>query len=118
MLTEGIVPPPEVSENFGLSGLLLLKAIVSAVEGLEGLPKLSWLWMVIGPPVGLEVAAKLNAELAKTSLLAAAAVTVSVWVGGGLSARVPVLLMVGCVVIGSPMTQLPPFTLLGLLTEG
>src|SRR5437588_450336 len=37
MLTEGIVPPPEVSENFGLSGLLLLKAIVSAVEGLEGL---------------------------------------------------------------------------------
>src|SRR5437660_12662929 len=81
MLTEGIVPPPEVSENFGLSGLLLLKAIVSAVEGLEGLPKLSWLWMVIGPAVGLEVAAKLKAELVKTSLLAAAAVTVSTWVG-------------------------------------
>src|SRR5438552_16709331 len=76
MLTEGIVPPPEVSENFGLSGLLLLKAIVSAVEGLEGLPKLSWLWMVIGPPVGLEVAEKFNAELVKTSLLAAPGLTV------------------------------------------
>src|SRR5438132_13455815 len=71
MLTEGIVPPPEVSENFGLSGLLLLKAIVSVLKGLDGLPKLSWLWMVIGPAVGLEVAAKLKAELAKTSLLAA-----------------------------------------------
>src|SRR5437879_2914780 len=89
MLTEGIVPPPEVSENFGLSGLLLLEAIVSAVEGLGGLPKLSWLWMVIGPPVGLEVAAKLKAELVKTSLVAAAAVTVSTWVCVDLQAPLP-----------------------------
>src|SRR5205807_9158587 len=99
MLTEGIVPPPEVSENFGLSGLLLLKAIVSAVEGLEGLPKLSWLWMVIGPPVGLEVAAKFKAELAKTSLLAVAGLTVLVGWGGGLSLRVPAVLAFGFVVI-------------------
>src|SRR5438105_14587353 len=87
-----------VSENFGLSGLLLLKAIVSAVEGLEGLPKLSWLWMVIGPPVGLEVAEKFNAELVKTSLLAVPGLTVIVGWGGWISFRVPPLLAFVCVV--------------------
>src|SRR5205807_432548 len=102
MLTEGIVPPPEVSENFGLSGLLLLKAIVSAVAGVGGLAKLSWLWMVIGPPVGLEVAAKLKAELVKTSLLAAAAVTVSTWVGVELKAPLPVAVMVVVPALLSP----------------
>src|SRR5437868_15355150 len=117
MLTEGIVPPPEVSENFGLSGLLLLKAIVSAVEGLEGLPKLSWLWMVIGPPVGLEVAAKLKAELAKTSLLAAAAVTVSAGGGVGLTVPVPVAVVVGVAAFGSALETLALVTLLGLLAE-
>src|SRR5438132_14257922 len=112
MLTEGIVPAPEVSENVGLSGLLLLKAIVSAVEGLEGLPKLSWLWMVIGPPVGLEVAAKLKAELAKTSLLAAAAVTVSIGGGVELYARLPVAVVFGVVVFVSPLEKLGLVTLL------
>src|SRR5438132_10532339 len=102
MLTEGIVPRSAVGENFGLSGLLLLKAIVSAVEGLEGLPELSWLWMVIVPPVGLEVAAKLKAELVKTSLLAAAAVTVSTWVGVELKAPLPVAVMVGVPALVSP----------------
>src|SRR5438132_11634762 len=110
MLTEGIVPAPEVSENVGLSGLLLLKAIVSAVEGLEGLPKLSWLWMVIGPPVGLEVAAKLKAELVKTSLLAVAGLTVTVGWGVGLSLTVPVLVAVGGVVYLSPMAPLGAVT--------
>src|SRR5437016_2464178 len=118
MLTELIVPPTEVSENLGLSGLLLLKAIVSAVEVLEGLPKLSWLWMVIGPPVGLEVAAKLKAELVKTSLLAAAAVTVSAWVGVELKAPLPVAVMVGVTALVSPYEKLTVFTLLGMLTEG
>src|SRR5438105_12626624 len=102
MLSEEIVSTRDCSENFWLSGLLLLKAIVSAVEGLEGLPKLSWLWMVIGPPVGLEVAAKLKAELAKTSLLAAAAVTVSTWVGVELKAPLPVAVMVGVPALVSP----------------
>src|SRR5207245_688289 len=102
MLTEGIVPRSEVRGVFGLSGLLLLKANVSADEGLAGLPKLSWLWMVIGPPVGLEVAAKLKAELVKTSLLAAAAVTVSTWVGVELKAPLPVAVMVGVPALVSP----------------
>src|SRR5438132_1517620 len=102
MLTEGIVPPPEVSENFGLSGLLLLKAIVSAVEGLEGLPKLSWLWMVIGPPVGLEVAAKFNAELVKTRSEERRAGKVWTWVGVELKAPLPVAVMVGVPALVSP----------------
>src|SRR3989442_228860 len=45
----------------------LVRATVSVLEGLDGLPKLSWLWTVIGPAVGLEVAVKLNAEVVKTS---------------------------------------------------
>src|SRR5207253_3036058 len=102
MLTEGIVPPPEVSENFGLSGLLLLKAIVSAVEGLEGLPKLSWLWMVIGPPVGLEVAEKIGRASCRARVLAAAAVAVSTWVGVELKAPLPVAVMVGVPALVSP----------------
>src|SRR5438132_591568 len=102
MLTEVIVLPPEVSENLGLSGLLLLKAIVSVVEGLDGLPKLSWLWMVIGPPVGLEVAAKLKAVLVKTSLLSAAALTVSAWVTVELKPPLPVAVMVGVPALVSP----------------
>src|SRR5438270_861929 len=102
MLTELTVLPPEVSENLGLSGLLLLKAIGSAFRGLDGLPKLSWLWMVIGPAVGLEVAVKLKAELVKTSLLAAAAVTVSTWVGVELKAPLPVAVMVGVPALVSP----------------
>src|SRR5438132_128320 len=102
MLTEGIVPPPEVSENFGLSGLLLLKAIVSAVEGLEGLPKLSWLWMVIGPAVGLEVAAKLKAELVKTSLLRSEERRVGTGGGVELKAPLPVAVMVGVPALVSP----------------
>src|SRR2546422_762866 len=73
MLTEVSVLPPEVGENLALSELLQVSATVSVLEGLDGLPKLSWLWTVIGPAVGLEVAVKLKAELVKTSLLAAAA---------------------------------------------
>src|SRR5438105_2267541 len=102
MLTELTVLPPEVSENLGLSGLLLLKAIVSAVEGLEEMGRASCIWMVIGPAVGLEVAVKLKAELVKTSLLAAAAVTVSTWVGVELKAPLPVAVMVGVPALVSP----------------
>src|SRR5438552_18222849 len=98
MLTAGIVSPLSLHDALPISGLLLLKAIVSAVEGLEGLPKLSWLWMVIGPAVGLEVAAKLKAELVKTSLLAVPGLTVIVGWGGWISFRVPPLLAFVCVV--------------------
>src|SRR5207253_2233911 len=102
MLTEGIARDCNVSVSSGVLGLLLLKAIVSAVEGLEGLPKLSWLWMVIGPPVGLEVGTTLKAELVKRRLLAAAAVTVSTWVGVELKAQLPVAVMVGVPALVSP----------------
>src|SRR3989475_4852042 len=94
MLTEVSVLPPEVSENLGLSGLLLVSATVSVLEGLDGLPKLSWLWTVIGPAVGFEVAVKLKAEVVKTSLLAAAGLTVSVCCTGGLKAPLPAVAMV------------------------
>src|SRR5438132_775840 len=98
MLTEGIVPPPEVSENFGLSGLLLLKSFVAAVEIWEGCVKGFWMWVVPGSAVGLEVAAKLKAELVKTSLLAVPGLTVIVGWGGWISFRVPPLLAFVCVV--------------------
>src|SRR2546427_311505 len=94
MLTEASALPPEVSENLGLSGLLLVSATVSVLEGLDGLPKLSWLWTVIGPAVGLEAEVKLKAELVKTILLAAPALTVSVWVTVELKAPLPVAVMV------------------------
>jgi hypothetical protein len=97
MLTELTVLPPEVSENLGLSGLLLVSATVSVPEGLDGLPKLSWLWTVIGPAVGLEVAVKLKAEVVKTSLLAAVALTVIVGWGGWMLVKVPPTTLV-CVV--------------------
>src|SRR3989442_1669420 len=88
---------PMVSENLGLSGLLLVSATVSVLEGLDGLPKLSWLWTVIGPAVGLEVAVKLKAEVVKTSLLAAAGLTVIVGWGGWLLVQVPPRAFVGVV---------------------
>src|SRR5437763_9024214 len=102
MLTEGIVPPRRASDLLGLSGLLLLKAIVSVLKGLDGLPKLSWLWMVIGPAVGLEVAVKLKAELVKTSLLAAAALTIAVWLAVELKPPLPVAVTVGVPALVSP----------------
>src|SRR3989442_6920302 len=102
MLTEVSVLPPEVSENLGLSGVLLVSATVSVLEGLDGLPKLSWLRTVIGTGVGFEVSVKLNAELVKTSLLAAAALTVSVWVTVELKAPLPAAVMVGVPALVSP----------------
>src|SRR5947209_3854813 len=102
MLTEVSVLPPEVSENLGLSGLLLVSATVSVLEGLDGLPKqigrASWR----GRAVGFEVAVKLKAEIVKTSLLAAAALTVSVWVTVELKAPLPVAVMVGVPALVSP----------------
>src|SRR2546425_5909738 len=117
MLTEVSVLPPEVSENLGLSGLLLVSATISVLEGLDGLPKLSWLWTVIGPAVGLEVAVKLKAEVVKTSLLAAAALTVSVWVTVELMAPLPAAVMVGVPALVSPEEKLTLLALLGMLTE-
>src|SRR2546422_11077278 len=102
MLTEVSVLPPEVSENLGLSGLLLVSATVSVLEGLDGLPKLSWLWTVIGPAVGFEVAVKLKAEVVKTSLLAAAGLTVIVGWGGWLGVQVPPLILGGVVDLEAP----------------
>src|SRR2546422_55925 len=117
MLTEVSVLPPEVSENLGLSGLLLVSATVSVLEGLDGLPKLSWLWTVIGPAVGFEVAVKLKAELVKTSLLAAAALTVSVWV----TVELKFFLMAGRPVRAPLLASTSIFrsllALLGMLTE-
>src|SRR3989449_423707 len=102
MLTEVTALPPEVSENLGLSGLLLASATVSVLEGLDGFPKLSWLWTVIGPAAGLEVAVKLKAEVVKTSLLATAELTVSVWVTVELKAPLPAAVMVGVPALVSP----------------
>src|SRR2546428_365474 len=94
MLNEGRGLPPEVSENLGLCRLLLVRAAVSVVVWLDGLPKLSWLWTVIGPAVGLKVAVKLRAEVVKTSLLAAAGLTVIVGWGGWMLVKVPPLTLV------------------------
>src|SRR5438132_722897 len=102
MLTELTVLPPEVSENLGLSGLLLLKAIVSVLKGLDGLPKLSWLWMVIGPAVGLEVAAKLKAGSEESRVGAAAALTVAAWLTVELKPALPVAVTVGVPALVSP----------------
>src|SRR2546430_16339811 len=117
MLTEVSVLPPEVSENLGLSGLLLVSATVSVLEGLDGLPKLSWLWTVIGPAAGLEVAVKLKAEVVKTSLLATAELTVSVWVTGGLNAPLPAAVVVGVAALLSAEKKVMLLALLGLPTE-
>src|SRR2546427_8560648 len=116
MLTEVSVLPPEVSENLGLSGLLLVSATVSVLEGLDGLPKLSWLWTVIGPAVGFEVAVKLKAELVKTSLLAAAALTVSVWVTVELKAPLLAAAMVGVPALEAPEMKVTLLPLLALLS--
>src|SRR2546428_7579090 len=102
MRRERHVLSDDVWENFVFSGVLLVSATVSVLEGLDGLPKLSWLWTVIGPAVGLEVAVKLKAELVKTSLLAAPALTVSVWVTVELKAPLPVAVMVGVPALVSP----------------
>src|SRR5438132_9825780 len=118
MLTGGIVPPPELTYIFGLSAPPLIYTLALPDALPIWLPKLSWLWMVIGPPVGLEVAAKLKAELVKTSLLAAAAVTVTTWVGVGLKASLAVAAMVGVPALLASQQQLTLFTLLEMLTEG
>jgi len=102
MLTKVSVVPPKVSENFGLSGLLLLKAIVSVVAGFDGLPKLSWLWTVIGPAVGLEVAVSISADVENTNLLAVPGLTVSIWVAVELKAPLPLAVMVGVPALVSP----------------
>src|SRR5438132_128318 len=102
MLTERLRPPSAILFPYTTLFRSLLKAIVSAVEGLEGLPKLSWLWMVIGPAVGLEVAAKLKAELVKTSLLRSEERRVGTGGGVELKAPLPVAVMVGVPALVSP----------------
>src|SRR2546427_209699 len=95
MLTEVSALPPEVSENLGLSGLLLVRATVSVLEGLDGLPKLDRHSTRLNSTHRLEADAELSFEVMKTSLLAAAALTVSVWVTVELKAPLPVAVMVG-----------------------
>src|SRR3989442_1565096 len=102
MLTEVSVLPPEVSENLGLSGLLLVSATVSVLEGLDGLPKLSWLWTVIGPAVGFEVAVKRTAERGKGRERGARGLTVPDWVTVELKAPLPVAVMAGVPALVSP----------------
>src|SRR5437870_3942341 len=102
MLPEALVPPLYPYATLFRSGLLLLKAIVSAVEGLEGLPKLSWLWMVIGPPVGRESARQFNGELVKTGVLVCVAVTVSTWAGVDHQWPRPFAVMVGVPALVAP----------------
>src|SRR2546422_469575 len=97
MLTEVSVLPPEVSENLGLSGLLLVRATVSLQGWWDGRHLLSWPSRRSGAPVGFEVAVKLKAEVVKTSLLAAAGLTVIVGWGGWMLVKVPPLTFV-CVV--------------------
>src|SRR2546425_353907 len=108
MLTEVSVLPPEVSENLGLSGLLLVSATVSVLEGLDGMAKAYWLSTVIRPARMLAFAGKLKAELVKTSLLAAPALTVSVWVTVELKAPLPAAVMVGVPAFFFLMIRRPP----------
>src|SRR3989442_1176226 len=117
MLTEVSALPPEVSENLGLSGLLLVRATVSVLEGLDGLPKLSGLQTVILPARGLDVAPQLRAEDMKTTLLAAAALTVSVWVTVELKAPLPVAVFVFNDAAASEIYTLSLHDALPILTE-
>src|SRR2546428_742933 len=102
MLTEVSKQKTALGESLWLELMRVLCGSVSVLEGLDGLPKLSWLWTVIGPAVGFEVAVKLKAELVKTSLLAAAALTVSVWVTVELKAPLLAAVMVGVPALVSP----------------
>src|SRR2546426_892774 len=102
MLTEVSVLPPEVSENLGLSGLLLVSATVSVLEGLDGLPKLSWLWTVIGPAVGFEVVVFLMIRRAPRSTLFPSTSLFRSWVAVELNAPLPVAVMVGVPALVSP----------------
>src|SRR2546427_831158 len=102
MLTEVSVLPPEVSENLGLSGLLLVSATVSVLEGLDGLPKLSWLWTVIGLTVASAAEVNPMSVLDTLPFLAAAALTVSVWVTVELKAPLLAAVMVGVPALVSP----------------
>src|SRR2546421_216618 len=102
MLTEVRSEERGVGEELRSRGLLLPSNNNSVLEGLEGFPKLSWLWTVIGPAVGLEVAVKLKAEVVKTSLLATAELTVSVWVTVELKAPLPAAVIVGVPALVSP----------------
>src|SRR3989442_645167 len=102
MLTEVSVLPPEVSENVGLSALLLVSATVSVLEGLDGLPKLSWLWTVIGPAVGFEVAVKLKAEFVNATSLAEISFLALLCALPILKAPLPVAVMVGVPALVSP----------------
>src|SRR5207245_9751772 len=95
MLTEVSVLPPEVSENLRLPYTTLFRSTVSVLEGLDGLPKLSWLWTVIGPAVGLEVAVKLKIGSATSRGLDETALTVSVCVTVELNAAIRSAAMVG-----------------------
>src|SRR2546426_1032017 len=102
MLTEVSVLPPEVSENLGLSGLLLVSATVSVLEGLDGLPKLSWLWTVIGPAVGFEVAVYLMIQRAPRSTLFPYTTLFRSWVTVELKAPLLAAVMVGVPALVSP----------------
>src|SRR5438128_945919 len=117
MLTEVSLRQAEVSENFGLCGRLLRRAPSFPTRRSSDLPKLSWLWTVIGPAVGLEVAVKLKAEVVKTSLLAAAGLTVIVGWGGWMLVKVPPLTLV-CVVRSEARREgMALWALLGMLPE-
>src|SRR2546427_317633 len=102
MLTEVSVLPPEVSENLGLSGLLLVSATVSVLEGLDGLPKLSWLWTVIGPAVVFFLMIRRPPRSTLFPYTTLFRSTVSVWVAVELNAPLPVAVMAGVPALVSP----------------
>src|SRR2546427_226892 len=102
MLTEVSALPPEVSENLGLSGLLLVRATVSVLEGLDGLPKLSWLWTVIGPAVGLEVAVFFFNDTATTEIYTLSLHDALPIFTVELKAPLPAAVMVGVPALVSP----------------
>src|SRR2546428_586800 len=102
MRRERHVLSDDVWENFVFSGVLLVSATVSVLEGLDGLPKLSWLWTVIGPAVGLEVAEIGRASCRERGLISVVAVSLKEKVTVELKAPLLAAVMVGVPALVSP----------------
>ena len=80
IVTEVTELPPEVVANLLVPEEFEARFTVVLLPGVTGLPKESWRWTVIGPRVALAEAEPDTGPEVMASLLAVAAVMVSVWV--------------------------------------